>query len=270
MKGISIFQNHKQPDVLIEEGYFTILFIEKGSLKFWLEAREITANQGHLFINTPSNVQKLSYISEDCQVIGLKYSLDYLKEIKTLNDFHKTFASFEYQYLPIWDLTKEEQDILTSLIRKLKQREEKQRAHLFVHQLFNLTFTELILELIDMGSRQDKTVFQNYNRAEYLALQFLILARDSYKEQIKLDYYATQLAVSIKYLSETLKSITGKTAKEILVELRIGQAKLLLSTSDLDITEIAYELSYDSVSSFSRSFKQIEGISPKEYRDSYL
>ncbi|WP_158963538.1 helix-turn-helix domain-containing protein [Myroides fluvii] len=270
MKGISVFQPHKQPDVLIEEGYFSILFIKAGHLQFHQGNEALLVTKGHIVINTPARAEKPSYVSDDCQVIGVKYTLDYLKEITTLNNFYKTFAHFEYQYLPIWDLSPTEQQTIAELIRKLKRREEAFGHHLFADHLFNLTFTELVLELIDIGSKQDKTSFQNYNRAEYLALQFMILARDAYKNETKLDFYADQLAVSVKYLSETLKSITGKTAKEILVELRMNQAKSLLATSDLDITEIAYALSYDSLSSFSRSFKLIEGMSPKEYRDSHL
>lgn len=127
----------------------------------------------------------------------------------------------------------------------------------------------MVLELTDIGSRQDKKAFQNYSRAEFLSLQFMTLARKHYKEQVKLDFYADKLAVSIKYISETVKSVTGKTAKEILGELRISHARLLLSTSDLDVAQIAYNLSYDSPASFSKFFKQTEGVSPKEYRKSH-
>lgn len=269
MKGFFVFQHHTQPELIVEEGYFSMLFIERGFLTLTLDGQEKRVGQGQVWINTPATAGVLSQVSDDCSIIGVKYTLDYIKEITTLHDFHKTFPHFEYQYLPIWDLSQHEQEIIVSLFLKLKEREVSFGKHPFAHLLFNLTFTELVLELVDIGSKKDKELFKNYNRAEYLAVQFIILARESYKEQTKLDYYADQLAVSVKYLSETLKSVTGKTAKEILVELRLSQAKLYLTTSDLTISEIAYALSYGSPASFSKSFRQEIGLSPKEYRETH-
>lgn len=267
MKGVFVFQHHSQPELIVEEGYFSMLFIERGFLLLVLDGQEKRVNQGQIWINTPAMPVIPSYVSEGCSILGVKYTVDFIKEITTLRDFHKTFAYFEYQYLPIWDLSQREQETVVPLFLKLKEREVSFGNHPFAHLLFNLTFTELVLELIAIGSKKDKERFKNYNRAEYLAMQFMILARESYQEQTKLDFYADQLAVSVKYLSETLKRITGKTAKDILLELRIAQAKVLLTSSELTIAEIAYALSYASPASFSKSFKQEIGLSPKEYRE---
>lgn len=267
---VAVYGSTFKPQLLIEEGFFSIFFIEKGFLEIKLGTQDKTISAGQILINTPTNFQIPTKVSDDCQVIGLKYTLDYLKEIKTLIHFYNMFTYFEYQYLPIWNLSFSEQELIANLLRKLKIREESIDDHLFGDQLFNLTFTEFILELTDIGSRQDKKAFHNYNRSEYLSLQFLILAREHYKEQTKLEFYADKLAVSVKYLSETVKSITSKTAKDILVELRISQARILLSSSDLDIAQIAFELSYDSPGSFSKFFKQVEGVSPKAYRELHL
>lgn len=267
MKRFFVFQHHTQPELIVEERYFSMLFIERGFLLIALDGEEQRVSQGQIWINTPAMTVVPSYVSADCSILGVKYTLDYTKEITTLSDFHNTFAYFEYQYLPIWDLSVREQEIIVPLFLKLKERKASFGHHPFAHPLFNLTFTELVLELIAIGSKRDKEWFKNYNRAEYLAVQFMILARESYKEQTKLDFYADQLAVSVKYLSETLKRITGKTAKDILLELRLAQAKLFLTTSELTIAEIAYELSYASPASFSKSFKQEIGLSPKAYRE---
>ncbi len=270
MQEVIVFKTKSTSKLVLDKGYFSILFIEKGNLTLQLGAQEKTLTQGQILISSPISTIKLVHLSSNLEIIGLKYTIDYLKEIKALNDFHQTFSYFQHQYLPIWTLSLEEQERIVNLLIKLKNRKTPLNQHIFAPQLFNLTFTELLLELVEIGSKQDKNIFQNYNRAEYLALQFMILARDSYKEQTQLDYYADRLNVTTKYLSETVKNLTNKTAKEILVDLRIAQARLLLGTSDLSITEIAYELSYDSPSSFSKSFKQVVGISPKAYKEQYI
>ena len=270
MAKILIFRTKLKSNLVVEEGYFSIVYIEQGHLILQLGAQEKTVTQGHILINTPASPIKLLFLSEDLEVFGLLYTINYLSRIKKLNDFHNSISYFKYLYLPIWDLTSNEQLKIVELLEKLKSRKSLYGHHPFADQLFNLTFSEFILELIHIGSKQDKQTFNRYNRSEYLVLQFIILARDHYKEQVQLEYYADRLNVSIKYLSETVKAVTGKTAKEILLDLRMAQARLLLSNSDRSITEIAYDLSYDSLASFSKSFKQFVGVSPKVYRSSHL
>ncbi|TCI92707.1 helix-turn-helix domain-containing protein [Tenacibaculum sp. M341] len=80
---------------------------------------------------------------------------------------------------------------------------------------------------------------------------------------------AKNLAVSQRYLSDTLKKETGKTSTEHLHLLLIDEAKNILLQPNKSIAEVAYELGFEYPPYFSRLFKKKEGISPTEYRDKY-
>jgi AraC-like DNA-binding protein len=62
------------------------------------------------------------------------------------------------------------------------------------------------------------------------------------------------------------KRVTGRTLTEFINEVRIGHARKLLLESERTIAEVAYASGYETLSNFNRRFRDITGVSPKEYR----
>ena len=84
------------------------------------------------------------------------------------------------------------------------------------------------------------------------------------------NFIASQLHLSSKYLSDLLKQETGKTALELIHLYVISEAKNMLVAGDRSISEIAYRLGFENPPYFSRLFKKGTGISPKEYKNQIL
>jgi AraC-like DNA-binding protein len=84
------------------------------------------------------------------------------------------------------------------------------------------------------------------------------------------NYMASQLNLSPKYLSDLLKQETGKTALELIHLYVISEAKNMLVGGDNSISEIAYRLGFENPPYFSRLFKKEVGISPKEFQNQIL
>ena len=79
-------------------------------------------------------------------------------------------------------------------------------------------------------------------------------------------YLASQLNMSHKYLASLLKQLTGQTTQQHIHEKLIEKAKEKLSTTDLSVSEIAYELGFEHSQSFSKLFKSKTKQSPLEFR----
>ncbi|MFD2968760.1 helix-turn-helix domain-containing protein [Sphingobacterium bambusae] len=79
-------------------------------------------------------------------------------------------------------------------------------------------------------------------------------------------YVAEELNISIKYLSSLLKQLTGSSTQQHIHEKLIEKAKEKLSTTDLSVSEIAYELGFEHSQSFSKLFKTKTKQSPLEFR----
>jgi AraC family transcriptional activator of pobA len=82
-------------------------------------------------------------------------------------------------------------------------------------------------------------------------------------------YIADQLNISPGYLSGLLKSLTGLNTQQHLHNKLIELAKEKLSTTNLTISEIAYELGFEHLQSFSKLFKTKTNFTPMEFRHSF-
>lgn len=80
---------------------------------------------------------------------------------------------------------------------------------------------------------------------------------------------AAHLKVSPRYLSDMLRSLTGQTTQQHIHNKLIDRAKDILSTSNLTIAEIAYQLGFEYPQSFNKLFKNKTRVSPLEYRQSF-
>ena len=82
-------------------------------------------------------------------------------------------------------------------------------------------------------------------------------------------FIAEQMNISPNYLSSLLKSLTGQSTQQHLHDKLIELAKEKLSTSNLSVSEIAYELGFEHLQSFSKLFKLKTSLSPVEFRQSF-
>lgn len=82
-------------------------------------------------------------------------------------------------------------------------------------------------------------------------------------------YLADALHISPKYLSKVLKVLTGQTTQQHIHNKVIDKAKERLSTTDLSVSEIAFELGFEHPQSFSKLFKSKTDVSPLEFRKNF-
>jgi AraC-like DNA-binding protein len=82
------------------------------------------------------------------------------------------------------------------------------------------------------------------------------------------DWLAEQLGVSHRYMRDTIKAETGKTAIDQINLYLVEEAKNLLLAPNASVSETAYKLGFEYPQYFSRLFKKKTGVSPKEYIES--
>lgn len=80
------------------------------------------------------------------------------------------------------------------------------------------------------------------------------------------EFLSKELHISPNYLSNSLKTITGMSTQQHIHNKLIEKAKEHLSTSQLSISEIAYQLGFDYPTSFNKLFKKKTAMSPLEFR----
>lgn len=97
--------------------------------------------------------------------------------------------------------------------------------------------------------------------------EFNFLVEQHFKTKHSITEYAELLHKSPKTLSNIFTKIGAKTPLQYIHDRKMLEARRLLHYSDLQIKEIAYEIGYEDLQTFSRFFKKHEGISPSEFKD---
>ena len=89
---------------------------------------------------------------------------------------------------------------------------------------------------------------------------------EHYTEKISLDELSARFFINKYYLTKIFKETYGTTINNYIIAKRITRSKQLLRFTDKTLEEIAIEVGMNGGNYFSRMFKKIEGISPREYR----
>jgi AraC-like DNA-binding protein/ligand-binding sensor protein len=95
----------------------------------------------------------------------------------------------------------------------------------------------------------------------------IIIAEQAH-DPMSLAAVAKAVNMSASYFSEKFKEITGINFVEYVARTRIEKARNLLHNPKLRISEIAFDVGFQSLSQFNRAFKQVTGKAPSEYRQS--
>lgn len=103
-------------------------------------------------------------------------------------------------------------------------------------------------------------------RVRELFNRFMLLLEKDYKISRDVNYYAEQMNISSKYLTNIVSQVTGHTPKTIIDQYVILQLKLHLKRSTQSIKEMAWEFHFADVSFFCRYFKKHTGLTPQQIR----
>jgi AraC family 4-hydroxyphenylacetate 3-monooxygenase operon regulatory protein len=124
----------------------------------------------------------------------------------------------------------------------------------------------LLLIKLERKSRELTLKDNNNNSDKKLYLRFLHLLEEHYSNQHDLNYYAKELTTNSRKLTDVVKQLSGKSAKQLIVERVMVEARRMLSYTDSNIKEITYHLGYDDPGYFCRIFKNQTGLTPNEYK----
>ena len=121
-----------------------------------------------------------------------------------------------------------------------------------------------LLTLLMEQSWHPESVIMSRNRLEVFEVKNYI--DNHYTEKVILDELAKRFFISKFYLTKVFKDTFGSTISNYIISKRITKAKQLLRFTDKTIDEIGVVVGMSSANYFSRVFRKVEGVSPREYR----
>lgn len=136
------------------------------------------------------------------------------------------------------------------------------------HTVASIKLLALLYEL-----KEFTTAFKQWEESfttpqQILLQKFTQLVNNFYIEKRTIEEYANMLHVTPNYLSQSIKSASGKNALSHINERLLSEAKSLIRFTNFDIAEIAYRLNFSDPANFGKFFKRYTKQTPLEFRKS--
>jgi AraC-like DNA-binding protein len=246
--------------------HFTFFMLTAGDLRIKLNLIEYCITKNTLFVVTPDVVVEFLEKTPTCRGMGMCFTSDFMFHTGIFKNHAQAFDFFASQATPVISLEQQDTDILKSLFRLLLQKNTSKDNHPFGNEVVTHSFSVLMYELAAVHHKYNKGQAIKLSRKEDLLMRFLKLLPAHFKEQRSVQYYAELLFVTPKYLTVTVKEITGKTAGEYIDEMVVTEARLLLSNPAMSVAKVADTLYFSDQFFFSKFFKKQAGLTPSAYR----
>ena len=195
-------------------------------------------------------------------LISSAFSYDTVAGIRDLN----TLLLFSRLH-PVFSLTEREANVLSSYIDTIIAKILEPEHH-FRRELVSTLMKALIYDMSNVIYRYQMGEKKRFSRGEVVFFNYIRLVRDHFKQERRVSWYAHQLCITPKYLSETIKTISKRTPNEWIDYYVVLELRLLLKNSDKSIKEIAEYLNFPNQSFLGKLFKDHVGVSPSTFRKS--
>lgn len=112
---------------------------------------------------------------------------------------------------------------------------------------------------------------QNIHRLrDFYIREALSFIESNFQRDITIEEIAAFCGLNRSYFGKVFRETMGESPQAFLLHYRMGRAAQLLKETRLSIGEIAQQVSYDNQLHFSRAFKNVHGVSPREYRQTHF
>jgi AraC-like DNA-binding protein len=231
-------------------------------------------NEGIMSFLSPGQITRLA-VEKDVEVKQSGWYLIFHPDFLWNTPLASTMKRYEF-----WDysvneslfLSEKEEEIITGIVQNISRE-----THANIDKFSKQIVISQLESLLNYADRFFNRQFVTREKANHQILVRLEKTLNNYlnsgQPQIKglptVNDLATLLHLSPKYLSTLLRLHTGQNTQYYIHEKLIERAKEKISTSDLSISEIAYELGFEHLQSFSRLFKAKTQCSPVAFRKSF-
>lgn len=221
---------------------YQLLYIASGKAHFYFNGKEEILSAGHMVLYRPKEEQRYFYYgTEQPEIYWVHFTGNNVKNILRkygiADDVHTIFAGTSLEYKRIY----------MSMIQEL-QMCKNDYEELLVHY-----FSELLIMMhriiVEKPKKKNVVLMQEMDQA----VQYF---QKHYNKPLSIKEYAATHNLSEGWFIQNFKQYTNSTPAQYLLSLRIHNAKVLLESTNYNVTEISNIIGYENPLYFSRIFKK--------------
>jgi len=250
--------------------YIEIQYVISGSITQIIDGERVVLNKGNMMLFNKNVVHSIEKAQEN-DLMYFIFINESLLDTRFFNTISKEnpISKFLFQSLRGDSLSSNYmiiEELNSDIIQLLNSIYLESRIKAFDYE--NLLIAYVIALFIKMG-RQEKIVglkgLHNVSRKKRQILEIDNYLRDNFK-CASLNEAAAALSIHPNYMCRVIKDITGQTFGELLTNIRMEVAETLLTSTNLSVENIAWEIGYANSAYFYKLFKRKKNMTPTQYR----
>jgi len=243
--------------------HYCCFFVTGGVMKLNVDFQQVAILPASLLVSYPGQVHQHG-IAADMEGWALIF------DAKLIDENARTVIEHSIASIALLRLDDEQTEWFTNIFTVLESSLKEKRPVSFQLQLVQSLINSFFYKVADIFQQQENERFQEYSsRNIAIAKKFRQLVREHFLTLKKPSEYAEKMNITVSYLNDTVKSVTGFSSTYFIHQEILGEAQRLLVFTPLSIKETAFRLGYQDHKYFTRLFGKLTGITPSRFRESH-
>ena len=251
-RGIPALRRQFNLIYLLQEG---IHDVHLGADYRWLRPNDL--------VIVPENFLYASSNVRNCIGYCIHFKTEFIKPLLS-GSLSAEFSFFDFEAEHILNVSTDESVLLQQAFKDIIAEYERFSAE--KDFLLRNYIYILLLRIRQIYRPAERKMNDSATRSMKITNQFKHLVEKNFIQIREVQEYARLLHITPKHLSESIKTNTGKSPRDIINSMLLLEARVLLKSTDKTVTEIAHELCFEDQSHFNHFIRKHAGCTPLELR----
>ncbi len=272
--GVDVFTQHNIFERIAVDKPFrpdnpAFIFIKTGTIKLKQHFRDLELSANMFMVTDPQTVYEMVSVSDDFQSRMVSYKREFISALSLKFNRLITYRYFRQQMNIGVPFEPDELEVVWKSVNFLKYILDSETDMTYKKEIVEHLFSVFCYQMAGIISKEDSNSMSQMSRQEEIVFVFLNDLAENHNIERTVEFYAERQSITTRHLSSVMKTITGKSASQIIALVVINEAKVLLNSSKKPVSEISSILGFSDQYSFSHFFKKHLGESPSQYRHQF-
>ena len=251
----------KEPERM---NFILMALCRKGQVTYNIDTRQQTVRPGDLYFISERHIVDNFTASDDfdclCIMLSTQFYHGFVQNVKNVS----SLLLFSMNN-PVVSLTPQEIQTYENYYQTIRKKIGDESHH-YRTEVVQALLLAMFYDMSGVIYRIEQSTAKKQSRSDVIFARFITLLEENFRKERRVSWYAKQLDITAKYLSEVVKHVSMRTPNEWIDSYVVLEIRVLLKNSPKSIKEITEELNFPNQSFLGKYFKEHVGVSPSEYR----
>ena len=246
--------------------FIVMALCKKGNAQYTLDTRLQSITPGCLMFISERHIVDDFKVSSDFEGLFILVSTEFYHSF-VMNVKNVSSLLLFSMNNPVVPLTPHEIQVYTNYYQTIRQKMADKKHH-FRTNLVKALLLAMFYDMSNVIWRMEQSGTKIQRRSDVLFAQFIRLLEENFRMERRVSWYADQMGITAKYLSEMVKQVSKRTPNDWIDSYVMLEIRVLLKSTTKSMKEITKAINFPNQSFFGKYFRDHMGMTPSEYRKS--